>query len=657
MSFVAPLFLAGLAAIALPWLLHRFSHDDPEQSSFPSTRFLEAVPPPLSRKRRIRYRVLLALRALLIGVLCLVFARPWFPSDDALLGDRQLYLLVVDRSASMQVDDRQGEALALARDWLDDIPDGGQVRAFLADDRLLEVTDGPVSAPAAKEALSTLESSNARVDFGVMMRRLDALASESQVPVTAHLVTDGQATALPLRRNELLAPSVERFTVVTVGDEITPNARISAVASTADEATMTVSVAVEAQANDAALLREFTISHGSDVLIRDSVELSAGEVIERTYSDLAVPTQSARVLRVALTESDGLAVDDAVSVAIASSSDRRVVVAGFGERVPDAPGVYVRTALESGADAVVEVLAAASPTLPEDARHAVVFLDPENADAMAEVWRQTDRGVNVLVVPVPSRADGLNAGLSDNAESRVSIVDDTHPIGLAELPWFTVRLYHQNLFSAQPDDKLLVGASNGSPLLLEREGSRGRLLLLNDSLDGQVSNLPFEPVFVDVIRAVFSWFDAADAVPSNAFVGDSFVLSPRAQVFAPDGSTPGLATAESDRSVELRELGVYRVLDSRGERYVHVQIDPRESRLQRMSASDLDTWSVSDDRPGSESAATEPASERLSAFTSGQENTPEARPYWRWMLWVLAALVAIELVVGNHRLSVRRDGS
>ena len=118
MSFVAPLFLAGLAALALPWLMHRFSHQDPEQEPFPSTRFLEAVPPPVSRRRQIRHKLLLAFRCLLLALLCLAFARPWLTGGDNTAGGRVLHLVVLDRSLSMQADARFDSALDEARELL-----------------------------------------------------------------------------------------------------------------------------------------------------------------------------------------------------------------------------------------------------------------------------------------------------------------------------------------------------------------------------------------------------------------------------------------------------------------------------------------------------------------------------------------------------------
>ncbi len=82
MSLLFPAYLLGLAALALPWILHRFSDQQPPIQLFPSKRFLEATTPPVSRKRTLRYRALLALRILSLLLLCLLFAQPWIKKNQ-----------------------------------------------------------------------------------------------------------------------------------------------------------------------------------------------------------------------------------------------------------------------------------------------------------------------------------------------------------------------------------------------------------------------------------------------------------------------------------------------------------------------------------------------------------------------------------------------
>ncbi len=651
MNLVAPLFLAGLACAALPWLLHRFSHEDPELQPFPSTRFLEAVPPPVSQRRRLRYLVLLALRCLAVLFLCLAFARPWFDSAGNGGASKTLHLVVVDRSLSMQVEGRFDRAADQAATVIKDLPQADPVRLFVADNRLIELTADDIPINAALANLRSLDASDARADAGTLMRRLDVIAASERLPVHAYLISDAQDTALPVRRNELLAPSLSRFEVFAVSDDDPFNAALSASASSLDGALMRVVVTLRAFGGTEDRVREFVIEHEDAVLVRESVTLSAGSIIERQFDDIPVPAGESPTLDIRFTQADALAEDDAVQVAVRQGGSRRVVMAGFSRAIPGTPEVFLRAALETGASAGIEDAAASARTLPEDARHAIVFMAADDEQAMNAVRRQTDRGVNVLLIPVGNAA-GLGTINDVERSARVAAIDEAHPAALGELSWSGVRLYADYSFTAEPTDKTVISTSDGVPLLVERASSGGRFLLLNDPLDGQSSNLPYEPVFVDLIGRVIEWFDAAGAIPEQLFVGEPVLLPARSQVFAPDGrALAGLDETGSGVALNLDEKGIYRVQDSRGKRLVHVVVDPRESDLRSMQDDELGSWQS---RHDNQVASNDSDDEKT---TPTQTVAPTHQRLWQWLVFFTLLLVIVESLVGNRHLAVRRDGS
>ncbi|MGB7218873.1 MAG: BatA domain-containing protein, partial [Vicinamibacterales bacterium] len=78
MSFLTPLFLAGLGAIAIPILIHLIQRERKRVVQFPSLMFLQRIPYHSVRRRRIRHWLLLAMRVTAIALLVLAFARPFF---------------------------------------------------------------------------------------------------------------------------------------------------------------------------------------------------------------------------------------------------------------------------------------------------------------------------------------------------------------------------------------------------------------------------------------------------------------------------------------------------------------------------------------------------------------------------------------------------
>ncbi|MEM6689946.1 MAG: BatA domain-containing protein, partial [Planctomycetota bacterium] len=103
MSLLAPIFLAGLSALAVPLVLHLIRRTSKETIEFSSTLFVDPADPPVTRRRQLDGPLLLLIRLLAITMLVLAFCRPFFESFTPL--DNQpsrLSVLVIDQSASMR---------------------------------------------------------------------------------------------------------------------------------------------------------------------------------------------------------------------------------------------------------------------------------------------------------------------------------------------------------------------------------------------------------------------------------------------------------------------------------------------------------------------------------------------------------------------------
>src|ERR1700704_3583269 len=103
MNFLAPAFLAGLAAIAVPVIIHLINRERKVVVEFPSLMFLQRIPYRSVRRQKIRHLLLLILRCLALALLVAAFARPFFDRKHptaSTTGAREVVILL-DRSASM----------------------------------------------------------------------------------------------------------------------------------------------------------------------------------------------------------------------------------------------------------------------------------------------------------------------------------------------------------------------------------------------------------------------------------------------------------------------------------------------------------------------------------------------------------------------------
>ena len=136
LRFLTPLFLAGLAAVAIPVALHLMRrHADPVVL-FGALRLISRTPVEQIRRRRLRELLLLALRCAALALLALAFARPYFVSAEA-QGSAPLTVVALDTSYSVstraQVERARQQAIAA----VDEAPSGGQIALITFDDKAM----------------------------------------------------------------------------------------------------------------------------------------------------------------------------------------------------------------------------------------------------------------------------------------------------------------------------------------------------------------------------------------------------------------------------------------------------------------------------------------------------------------------------------------
>jgi hypothetical protein len=102
LGFTQPLFLIGLSALALPWLIHRINRARPLAWRFPSILRIPTAPLPRHGRRSVTDLLLMLLRMLIVSLIVLILAGPyWQPPAASLQPTGQLRVVLLDQSASM----------------------------------------------------------------------------------------------------------------------------------------------------------------------------------------------------------------------------------------------------------------------------------------------------------------------------------------------------------------------------------------------------------------------------------------------------------------------------------------------------------------------------------------------------------------------------
>ncbi len=195
-GFLQPLALFGLAAAAIPPLLHLFGRRRPPTVIFPAIQYLTATEREHSRRLKLRNLILLLLRMAAIVLIVLAAARPVARVQGGTSHPPAAMAIVIDNSLSSGAvvtgKTVLAELVATARAVLDQSESGDQLWLVLADGEARRVT-----RTAAIGTLDTLTPWPVRLDLGTAVRTAAHVVAESRLAIREVVVlSDLQASAL-----------------------------------------------------------------------------------------------------------------------------------------------------------------------------------------------------------------------------------------------------------------------------------------------------------------------------------------------------------------------------------------------------------------------------------------------------------------------------
>lgn len=632
MTFAAAGLLFALAALGVPWWLHRRDQHGERRREVSSILLMRPAAEPLQPHRRVRHRLLLALRMVLLAALILAFAGPLLERDDPAAGmDRvRPQLLVLDVSLSMQA--RFDDARRQARALLATLPAGAPAALVLAGAELLPATALAFDRAALSAALGSAEPGWTRLEFAGLLARLGVLASSlGQGPFDVHLISDFQQSAMPEQFNALLPGSGGGIAALTLHPVDGPAANWQ-VTAIRQQQELVVTVTAH---GGAAQSRSVRLSAGNATLATRRVNVPADGRAELRLP-LPGPADADQGLSIEIDGSDVLAADDRTYLAVRAAEAVPLPVLA-------APGSAQRRYFEA---AVAADAAGFRVTGAETDAPVLAVLDAGHLSAAQarRLRRHLDRGGRALLTAGPelSRAGRLavpELGL-ENVRSPAGLAlrqtEPGHPLTERNSAWSDVTV--QRALAPAPGiaGETVLALEDGTPLLVEYPVGAGRVLLLTTALEREWSSLVASAGFVALVHDVLGYL-AEDTLPVEALAGEPVAVpTGNVQVFDSAGRRRlALGETVGRAGVRIAEPGIYSLRTPSRQALLAVRPDPRESALTAAPGPWLTRWERAVRAPEATSS-----NDSDMARAAGLGLSP-------WLLGLAAALFLLEATFAN----------
>jgi hypothetical protein len=622
MSFLAPLFLAGLGALSIPVIIHLINRERREVVQFPSLMFLQRIPYRSVRRQKLRHILLLTLRCLALAIVVMAFARPFVRRQGAVplsgAGARELVVLI-DRSYSMGAGARWTRAQSAARRAVSTLTPMDRATIVTFDNDAAAVTPPTHDAATLDAAIAALEPGSEATRYAPPLKLASQILAGSNLPRReVVLISDFQRLGWAMR-DEISFPNGTTVTNVDVaaGDTNAANAAVADVdiqrrEGERDRAT----IAARLTNTGSAPLEnvDVTLELNGRVAETRRAVIPARSATQVRFAPIAIPSgTSAGLVRFAVTppsdRGDKLAADDRYFFTIAPEAGISVLLVE-----PSTPranqSLYFARALAIGDRPSFRVdIRKTGGLAPADleGRSLIVFdeVPPPMGDGAARLREFVNSGGGVLVIAgdqLPANAwqgewssalpgaIGPVVDRAGDAGGTLAWIDYDHPVfDVFNAPrsgdFATARFLRYRRLTVRADSGVRRGGGvadtasgthvlarfdDGAPALVEHRVGRGKVMVWASTIDNYWNDLALQPVFLPFVHQVAkyagrysgarSWFTAGEVLDlsRHAELMGSTRAAGSIVVEAPSGDKTRLPSS-NEGLVPLHEQGFYEI--------------------------------------------------------------------------------------------------
>ncbi len=683
MSFLTPLFLLGLAGLAVPVIIHLIQRERKNVVYFPSLMFLQRIPYQSVRRRRVRNWPLLLLRLAALALIVAAFARPFLRREAlaaAAAGGAREVVVLVDRSYSMSYGDRWARATAAARSAIGSVGQADRASiVFFASGADVALRSAADRGRLEAAVLSGKPTAGA-TRYGPALKLAGSIASESSLPSReVILISDFQRSGWQGAEGVRLPDGV-LLTAVPVGDAETANVSVTPVSmqrapfSGQDRVTVTGGVVNHGAAPVSNL--DIVLELDGRAVQTERLRVEPHGSASVSFTPFSPSPQGTRGrVRIA---ADALLMDNAFHFVVSPKQPVKVLIAERPGSVRDS-SLYLSRALSLGDDPAFDVSVKSIDALTlDDLQRATVVIvnDAPVSQLAAERLGGFVAGGGGLLVAAGERAawpaSNASAAVADvlpgvpgpavdrtaGTPGRLGALEYGHsifePFRAARTGDFSAaRFYSYRSVAAGTGSQVVARFDDGAPALLERRVGNGRVLLWTSSLDLQWNDLPLKSVFLPFVHRMAATLAAYRDKPTWHTVGDVLDpprpapaaggrAAPQRVVLTPSGARVAV-DGEGPDVLELAEQGFYEVRVQGREAPAPIAVASNVD----LSESDLSPMDPADVVGGATGRAGGAVPPGANATVTDLEQERTQRLWW-YLLFAGIVILALETFLGNR---------
>jgi hypothetical protein len=697
MSFLAPLFLAGLAALAVPILVHLINRERKEITEFPSLMFLQRIPYRSVRRQKIRNWLLFLLRCFAVILLVAAFARPFlakrFAQAAGALDSAREVVVLLDRSYSMGYGDQWTRARDAARNVIDGLGANDKLTLVAFAETPTALNQASADHGALRASLDAVKLSSRATKYAPALKLATKILEESELARReVVLISDFQKVGWDGHEEVVLPPGTQ-LTNVDLATTPSPNVAVTSVelhrAVEAGRERVTAKARLTNTGDKPANNIAVDLALNDRSIEKKSLSLAPNSAGTVTFTSVALPEGFTR--GVVSAGSDAMPQDNRFNFVLAPEQTISVLIVE-GSDARSAQSLYLSRALSIGDLPLVRTMVKRSSALTFGdltGTSLVVLNDvPYPAGDMGRRLRTfVEQGGGMLVVlgqnSTPSSYTGTAADLlpgtvgtvvdrgTDRSASLTSL-EYAHPIfelfrGPRSGDFAAARFYRYRPLQMTSAAGVLARYDDGAAALIEKPLGAGKVIVLTSTSDLFWNDLAVQPIFLPFVHQVARyassyadvrpWFTAGQVMevgrtarqlgsngsgPSPAEkaadAGDYVAESPSGETIRPTAADDGyLVELEEQGFYTLRRVGAARTTA----KTVAVNLDMSESDLSRLDPQEL-------------VAAVTPKSTDARVAGIGAPPTPgeqEGRQMLWWYLLVGALMLLGAETILSNRLS------